>query len=173
VNSTKYQPVAAAAPGSISSPPSISNWGPGQGGHLNAFVLGSDGSVWNNPFFSNTWHNWIHTGNAGDPGHPPGITITSAPTATSWSSTDLHIFARGSDNNIWYNYFHASTSVGTCNGVWSGWKLVQGSVGGGVPPQIIASLGFESGTLSTGWEWDKADYQAGTTNRLVAVDKIA
>jgi hypothetical protein len=103
VNSTKCQPVAAAAPGSISSPPSISNWGPGQGGHLNAFVLGSDGSVWNNPFFSNTWHNWFHTGNAGDPGHPPGITITSAPAAISRDVVNkiIDVFATGSDKSIW------------------------------------------------------------------------
>ena len=41
--------VTAIAPGITTSPPSISNWGPGQGGHLNAFVLGNDSSIWNNP----------------------------------------------------------------------------------------------------------------------------
>ena len=59
---------------------------------------------------------------------------------------------------------------GTCGGTWRGCKQVQ-AADDGIPPQSSASLGFENGTVSTGWEWGKAEYQAGTTDRLVAVDK--
>ena len=190
--------VAATAPGITTSPPSISNWGPGQGGHLNAFVLGNDSSIWNNPFFNNTWHSWTHTGNTGDPGHPSGISITSPPAAisrdvvnkiidvfakgsdnsiwrlcfnganwgswihvgntgdpghpsgisitsppsvTSWNSTDMQVFARGSDNNVWYNYFHSSSSTGSCNGSWSGWKSINPSVHG-ASANLFAQFGL-------------------------------
>src|SRR6187455_1628057 len=44
----------------ISSGPAVSSWGPD---HLNVFVLGSDGALWNNPYFNNAWHQWTHTGN--------------------------------------------------------------------------------------------------------------
>jgi Polysaccharide lyase len=226
LNSTNYQPAFAAAPGDKFSPPSVSNWGPGEGGHLNAFVLGPDGSVWNSPFFGSTWHSWVHTGNtgdpghppgititsspaaisrdipnkiidvfakgsdnsiwrlcfnganwgqwahagsAGDPGHPPGITITSAPAVTSWSSTDLHVFARGSDNNVWYNYFHASISVGTCNGVWSGWRYVNPQPD--VNPVWSLNLGYDSGIRDTGWEWGSSQYPQAHPDRLTSFAK--
>jgi hypothetical protein len=230
VSSINHQPALAVAPGSTSSPPSVSNWGPD---HLNAFVLGSDGSIWNNPYFKNTtdprptWHKWAHAGNAGDPGHPPNVSITSAPAAisrdiasrmidvfatgsdkgvwrlcfnggnwgqwahagnagdpghppnvsitsapavTSWSSADLHVFARGSDNNVWYNYFHARSSGGTCNGTWSGWQVVNSSTSSdSVQPTSLKKLGFEKGVgpPSGAWEWDSAQYAA--PDRLTAV----
>jgi len=219
--------VAATAPGITTSPPSISNWGPGQGGHLNAFVLGNDSSIWNNPFFNNTWHSWTHTGNTGDPGHPSGISITSPPAAisrdvvnkiidvfakgsdnsiwrlcfnganwgswihvgntgdpghpsgisitsppsvTSWNSTDMQVFARGSDNNVWYNYFHSSSSTGSCNGSWSGWKSINPSVHGAAPIYLL-NLGYDSGSRNTGWEWGSAQYQSSTPDRLTTINK--
>ena len=213
----------------------MSNWGPG---HLNAFVLGSDGSVYNNPYFRNTtdpqamWHNWTstgnpgasghpqnvlitsspaaisrdinnktldvfatgsdkgiwrlcnpnggatdwepwtHVGNAGEVGHPKNINITSSPTVTSWNSKDLHVFARGSDNNIWYNYF---TATAGCNGSWSGWNRTSSSPVGSNPTSLTR-LDFETGDLS---QWTKgpkvptsqnncAEY-SDSTNRLDVV----
>ena len=67
-------------------------------------------------------------------------------------------------------YFHASSSGGSCNGSWSGWKVIP-SNDSSANPEKSKSLGFESGTLATGWEWGKGDYQSGTTDRLVALDK--
>jgi Polysaccharide lyase len=109
---------------------------------------------------------WAHAGNNGDPGHPPGITITSSPAVTSWNTTDLHVFARGSDNNVWYNYFHTSNSRGSCGGGWSGWNPVPT----GVIPQIL-DLGYDSGTRGTGWEWGSAQYPQPHPDRLTTVNK--
>jgi len=95
----------------------ISNWGVN---HLNVFVLGSDGAIWNNPIFNDMWHAWTHTGNPGDLGHPSGITITSAPAAVSTNNLTIDVFAKGSDNSIWYisgDRYHPDGPIH-----WSGWK---------------------------------------------------
>jgi hypothetical protein len=118
--SSTIQAIGTAAPGNTSSPPSISNWGPN---HLNAFVLGSDGSIWNN-FFNGIWHTWVHTGNPGDPGHPPNIAITSAPAAISRDiiRRNIDVFARGSDNGIW--------RLCTADGAnWNQWKHIGNHIG--------------------------------------------
>jgi hypothetical protein len=219
-NGIIYQSIVAATPGIASSPPLISNWGPCEGGHLNAFVLGNDSSIWNNPFFNNTWHDWVHTGKTGDVGHPPGITITSAPAAisrdvvnkildvfatgsdksiwhlctsdgahwapwahagdaghppgitipsapsvTSWNHTDLHIAARGSDNNVWYNQFTQTGSAPTCNGIWTGWKMINESSSGTVNPKSLTRLDFETGDLS---QWTQSKNKVPTSQNNCA-----
>lgn len=193
---------------------------------MNAFVLGSDGSIWNN-FFNGAWNTWVHTGNPGDPGHPPNIAITSAPAAisrdivrknidvfatgsdngiwrlctadganwnqwkhignqsdpghprdviitsapsvTSWNSTDLHVFARGPDNSIWYNSFHV-TDPNKCDGTWSGWKPINQS-SSDVKPIYLLNLGYDTGNRNTGWEWGKLQVPQAHPDRFTSINK--
>lgn len=153
--------------GSLASAPAVSTWGPD---HLNVFALGSDNAIWNIPFFNGAWHSWNHVGNAGDPGHPPGVNLTSAPAAVSWDINRIDIFARDSSNDVWHISYDRNTDK------WSGWdSLGMPNPGSfpdkGVSPVTSLSLGFESGDITHGWEWGSAQYQTGQPDRLVTIDK--
>jgi len=44
---------------------------------------------------------------------PLGGDFTSSLGMTSWGGDTLHIFGRGTDNNIWYTYYDSGDWAGT------------------------------------------------------------
>lgn len=154
-------PIPSASAQSISGPAVSSR----DTGRLNVFVIGPDHTLRNIAFFNGKFQpDWQQS-----IGRPAGVNLTSDPTAVSWDSHRIDVFARGSDNRVWWISWNDTSNV------WCCWKSLPpvggGSTTPGVSPVTNKSLGFESGSISTGWEWGKAEYQPGTTDRLVAVDK--
>jgi hypothetical protein len=140
------------------SGPSVSTWGPG---HLNIFVIGQDHTLRYNPYFNGQFAGWQPS-----LGHPPRVNLTSDPAAVSWDTNRIDVFARGTDNKIWWIHYDRNTNT------WSGWSSLPpiSDRGDGVQPVRRKYLGFDSGNPPT-WEWGSAQFQQGTTDRLVAVDK--
>ncbi len=89
----------------ISSPAAVS-WGTD---HIDLFAAGADGKLYQRTWNGLFWSLWA------SPVSPPpaGIAAGSAPAVSSWATSRLDVFVRGTDNAIW----HASS-----NGAgWSGW----------------------------------------------------
>jgi hypothetical protein len=141
------------------SGPAVSSRGTGR---LNVFVIGPDHTLRNNAYFSGSFHGWQQS-----LGHPPGVNLTSDPTAVSWDANRIDVFVRGSDNKIWWISYDANTDK------WSSWSSLPPVDGGtsdqGVPPTLLKRLGFENGVgpPNGAWEWDSAQYAA--PDRLTAV----
>jgi uncharacterized protein YkwD len=103
--------------GSLTSSPDASSWGPGR---LDVFVRGAGNQL---------YHRW-HDGAGwspdyeplGAPNPPTGYGITSDPTAVSWGSSRIDVFARGTDNALWHTWF---------DGAWRGWESLGGALTSG------------------------------------------
>jgi hypothetical protein len=127
-------PIQSASAQSISGP-AVSSRGTGR---LNVFVIGPDHTLRNNAYFSGSFHGWQQS-----LGHPPGVNLTSDPTAVSWDANRIDVFVRGSDNKIWWISYDANTDK------WSSWSSLPPVDGGtsdqGVPPTLLKRLGLEHG----------------------------
>jgi hypothetical protein len=73
----------------------------------------------NNQIYQNTYDSSKSTSFTGWQALPGGFTATSKPTAISWSTGRIDVFARGTDNALWHNWYQ--------NG-WHSWE----SLGGGL-----------------------------------------
>ncbi|GAA2155643.1 hypothetical protein GCM10009760_55750 [Kitasatospora kazusensis] len=100
--------------------PTVSSF---QQGRLDVFVRGADGAIWHQWWDVNDysgakggWSAWESLGG----------NVVSNPTAVSWSSSRLDLFAIGGDGNIW-------DMTWTSTGGWTGWQNF------GTPPPGIAS----------------------------------
>jgi hypothetical protein len=81
------------------------------GGSVLAVIRGSDNADWVNVAnaTATTWTGWRSIGGR----------LTSAPTVTV-DSTAAHVFAYGTDGQIWEN---VATNASTANG-WTGWRVM-------------------------------------------------
>jgi hypothetical protein len=85
-------------------------------GILHLVALGSDGRIKNRSFVNENvirggWSNWSDLGTQ---------QFTAAPAIASWGSNHLEVFARGTDNRIWHNWYRFG------GGGWSGWFAFDG-----------------------------------------------
>jgi hypothetical protein len=78
-------------------------------GRTDAFVVGSDGGLWQRTATASGSTLWT----------PLGGFVTSDPDASSWGGGRLDVFARGGDNALW----HRSSSDGTN---WTSWESLGG-----------------------------------------------
>ncbi|MFE0463517.1 hypothetical protein ACFW1A_30115 [Kitasatospora sp. NPDC058965] len=110
--------------------PTVSSLQPGR---LDVFVRGADGAIWHqywdvNAYFLNAnggWSAWESLGG----------NLASNPTAVSWSSSRLDLFATGTDGNIYQKYW-------TSGGGWTGWQnfgTPPGGVASGASPAVTSS----------------------------------
>lgn len=98
---------------SLDSSPSVSSWGVGR---LDLFYVGTDGSL---------DHYWYSTGSGGwqsveSLGTPPGVSIVGAPAAVSWGSGRIDVFVRGSNNQLYQEWYG--------NGAWQPWVSLGGDI---------------------------------------------
>ncbi len=132
---------------------------------LTVFAGGVDGAVWYKQF-SGSWGNWLRLSLNGVDSN---VTIASAPSAVSpQSGGKIYLYMRGSDNQLWQNYFNGSA--------WQGWDSAGGVLASGVGAAIspvtnavylyaqdpAGSLqqgnGISGGSLAwePGWSWLEA-----------------
>ena len=85
-----------------------------------------------------------------------GGTLTSAPTAVSWGSDRLDVFAKGTDNALWHKWWGG--------GPWSGWESLGGDlVSNSAPSSPLGGFG----PVVTSWAPGRLDvFARGTDSQL-------
>ena len=106
-------------------------------------------------------------------GTTPDFAVNTATDSPIAQSTTTTYTDTGLSASITYYYKVAAVNSNGGIGPLSTVALDTTNAGQPQPqlPEKSITLGFESGSPSTGWEWGKVDSQSGTTDRLVAVDK--
>jgi len=105
--------------GVLSSNPAVSS---SSATKSDAFVRGSDGSMWQSTWNGVTWGGW----------HPLGGLLTSKPAAVSTSAVRVDVFVRGSDNQLYHTSWNGTQ--------WSTWGGLGGILSSG------PAAAFRSGT---------------------------
>jgi Repeat of unknown function (DUF346) len=85
-------------------------------GILHLVALGSDGRIKDRSFENENvirggWSNWVDLGEQ---------QFSAAPAIASWGSNHLEVFAKGTDDRIWHNWYQFGA------GRWSGWYAFDG-----------------------------------------------
>lgn len=99
--------------GDLSSGAGVASHDPGV---LHLAALGSDNRIKHRSFVNSGsitggWSNWENLGSQ---------QFSSAPAAASWASNHFEVFAKGTDNRIWHNWYRFG------GGGWSGWHAFDG-----------------------------------------------
>ena len=103
------QPVGSS--GTLASSPAVTSWGPG---HIDVFVLGTDGAIYQRTWNQTAWSPaWVGLG-----APAPGA-AADRPGAASWGPGRIDIFVRSRDNKLWQRFFSGSR--------WSGWLQPPGT----------------------------------------------
>jgi hypothetical protein len=89
--------------GPIASGPGCCSWGEGR---LDIFALksGQLGHIW----YDRAWSNWELLGK------PSSVSLTADPAAVSDAFGRIHVFARGTDGNLWHKWYARGRG-------WSNW----------------------------------------------------
>jgi len=131
--------------GSVTSAPDAASWGAGR---LDVFVRGYDSKSLKWRAYTSTagWGNWISLGAPCSVLDILDCRITSSPTAVSWGTGRIDVFARGPDDDLCWIYYRSNVAA------WSEWDCSLGSPPGIeipiVDPILYDSVLFEYGLNS-------------------------
>ena len=105
--------------GVLNSGPGVSSWAEGR---LDVFALGTDNKL------KHKWYirgqGWFPNGPWENLGAPPGLSLTSDPSAVSWGDGRVDVFARASDDGLWHRWYIRGQG-------WSGWEPLGGVLNSG------------------------------------------
>jgi hypothetical protein len=105
-------------------------------GRLNVFAVGTDGAIWMRRQIT-PFGEWAEWGPLMAEWGPLGGVLTNDPAVTLTQNGGLAVFARGTDEAIWY------TSEEAINGVWKGWAPL-----GGILEDGPAAALYQDGRLN-------------------------
>jgi Repeat of unknown function (DUF346) len=87
-------------------------------GAIDVFARGTTGALYENSYYSGSWHGWISLGG--------GIAPSTGPGVCSWGPGRLDVFVQGTTGALYHKWY---------TGTWSGWE----NLGGGLTSSPAAA----------------------------------